>query len=263
MISKPTNYDSINENGLSRKLPMGGYVCIIRKVTDVTDKQYLEIEYDVYEGEYKNIAVDTYEAWGRWNHTFRVYYTEKSLWRLKKFISRLEATNPGFSFDWGNPQCIVNKGIGLIIGYREYYSSKEKLTDEHQDALETMFSDHTILANAGKEVLAEYKRLFQREKELDELARTYGTVTYQNQTIPLCAKPRMRMNAVTGKPEFFSTAVDITSKEYTVVWKCLQNFSPEVSDGSFEDGIDLNSAIVTPYKARGLKEDELSSLMGF
>ena len=125
MISKPTNYDSINENGLSRKLPMGGYVCIIRKVTDVTDKQYLEIEYDVYEGEYKNIAVDTYEAWGRWNHTFRVYYTEKSLWRLKKFISRLEATNPGFSFDWGNPQCIVNKGIGLIIGYREYYSSKD------------------------------------------------------------------------------------------------------------------------------------------
>ena len=125
MIQKPSNYDNINENGASSKLPMGGYVAIIRKVTDVQDKSYLEIEYDIAEGQYKGIAVDAYEAWGRWAHSFRVYYTEKSLWRLKKFISRVEQTNPNFSFDWGNPQCLVNRGIGLVIGYREYYSSKD------------------------------------------------------------------------------------------------------------------------------------------
>lgn len=133
MITKPANYDQINENGLSRKLPMGGYVCIIRKVTDVSDKQYLEIEYDVAEGEYKGIAVDAYEAWGRWGHNFRVYYTEKSLWRLKKFISRVEQTNPNFTFDWNNPQCLVNKGIGLIIGYRQYYSNKDGSLKEALD----------------------------------------------------------------------------------------------------------------------------------
>ncbi len=148
-----------------------------------------------------------------------------------------------------------------LMYYREYYSRKEKLTDEHQEALETI--DHTILANAGKEVLAEYKRLFQREKELEELARTYGTVRYKNEIIPLCAKPRMRMNAVTGKPEFFSTAIDIADKEYTVLWNCTKDFSPEASAGNFLDGIDLDSAVVTPYKTRGMKEDELSSLMGY
>ena len=133
MISKPTNYDSINENGLSRKLPMGGYVCIIRKVEDNQQDQYLNIDYDVIEGEYKGIAVDSYEAWGRWGHSFRVYYTEKSLWRLKKFISRVEQTNPNFTFDWNNVQCLVNKGIGLIIGYRQYYSTKDGSLKEALD----------------------------------------------------------------------------------------------------------------------------------
>lgn len=133
MISRPTNFDTINENGGSRKLPMGAYVCIIRKVTDVTDKEYLQIDYDVAEGAYKGIAVDAYEAWGNWNHSFRVYYTEKSMWRLKKFITRVERTNPNFTFDWANPQCLVNKGIGLVIGYRQYYSTKDGSLKEALD----------------------------------------------------------------------------------------------------------------------------------
>ena len=133
MISKPANFDQINENGASRKLPMGGYVAIIRKVTDVPDKQYLEIEYDVAEGAYKGIAVDTYEAWGRWSHNFRVYYTDKSMWRFKRFITRCEQTNPNFIFSWDNPACLVNKGIGLVIGYRQYYSSKDGSLKEALD----------------------------------------------------------------------------------------------------------------------------------
>lgn len=146
--------------------------------------------------------------------------------------------------------------------YYEYYSCKEKLSDEHQEALGTMFSDHTILANAGKEVLAEYKRLFQREKELDELARTYGTVAYKGKNISLSANPRMRINEATGKPEFFSTAIDITDEEYDVVWKCLPGFTPETAEGSFHRGIDHRSVTVTPYKTRGMKDDEFRSMMG-
>lgn len=128
MISKPSNYDSINENGLSRKLPMGAYVCIIRKVTDTPDDQYLNIEYDVVEGEYKGIGVETYEKWGKWNHSFRAYYTDKSMWRFKRFISRVEQTNPNFTFDW-NPQSLVNKGIGLVIGIRQGWGKDGSLRD--------------------------------------------------------------------------------------------------------------------------------------
>lgn len=125
MISKPQTWDNINENGGNRKLPMGAYVCIIHKVTDVADKQYLQIDYDIAEGVYKGIALDNYEAWGNWNHSFRVYYTDKAMWRLKKFITRVEKTNANFTFNWSKPECLVNKGIGLIIGIRQYYSSKD------------------------------------------------------------------------------------------------------------------------------------------
>lgn len=124
MISKPANFDSINENGASRKLPMGAYVAIIKDVEDVTDKQYLQINYDIAEGAYKGIALDTYEAWGRWSHSFRLYYTEKAMWRFKKFIVRCEKTN-NFTFDWSNPKCLINKGIGLVIGFRQYYSNRD------------------------------------------------------------------------------------------------------------------------------------------
>lgn len=129
MISKPTNYDSLNENGATRKLPMGGYVCIIRKVTDNDEKKYLEIEYEVAEGEYKGIAVDTYEAWGRWSHSFRVYYTDKAMWRFKRFITRTEQTNPNFTFDWNNVNCLVNRGIGLVIGYRQAWGKDGSLKE--------------------------------------------------------------------------------------------------------------------------------------
>lgn len=132
MISKPSNFDAINENGASRKLPMGAYVAIIKDVVDVPDKQYLEINYDIAEGEYKGIALEAYEAWGRWGHSFRLYYTEKAMWRFKKFIVRCEATN-NFTFDWGKPKCLVNKGIGLVIGFRQYYSTKDGSLKEALD----------------------------------------------------------------------------------------------------------------------------------
>ena len=133
MIQKPANFEEINADGMTRRLPMGGYVAQIKKVTDDEAKQFLEIEYDIAEGVYKGIAVDTYEAWGRWSHNFRVYYTDKSMWRFKRFITRCEQTNPNFIFSWDNPACLVNKGIGLVIGYRQYYSSKDGSLKEALD----------------------------------------------------------------------------------------------------------------------------------
>ena len=48
------NYNNIdpNEGGSFGNLPEGGYVCVITKVTDKPDKEYLEIEYDIAEGDF-------------------------------------------------------------------------------------------------------------------------------------------------------------------------------------------------------------------
>lgn len=126
MIAKPSDWNNIStESG--RKLPMGGYVCIVHDVIDHADKQYLEIQFDICEGEYKNIGVEGYEKWGNWGFKFLLFYkSDRGSWQLaplKKFITACEQTNPGFQFDWSNPKCLVKKGFGAVIGVRKYWGT--------------------------------------------------------------------------------------------------------------------------------------------
>lgn len=121
MISRPANWDTIEEStGEFKTLKPGGYVCIIKKATDVPEKNYFEVEYDVAEGPLKGIALDAYEKFGNWNYKFRVYYTNGAMGFLKHFVSCLEKTNRGYTFDW-NVATLAGKGIGLLIGTRQYY----------------------------------------------------------------------------------------------------------------------------------------------
>ncbi len=127
MISKPNNWNDIKASGDTKKLVPGGYVAIIRKVTDVTDKEYLALEYDICEGEYKGYAVDGFERWGNWPLRFIRSYKEKALSMFKGFIEAVESTNPGFTFDWNNPACLTNRGVGIVLGEEEYYNKDNEL----------------------------------------------------------------------------------------------------------------------------------------
>ena len=130
MIKQPTNWKDIKEAGgdFPRLVP-GGYVIAIKKVTDNDKDQFLEIEYDVVEGECKNIAIDAYERFGNWSYKFRVYYRQKSMGFFKRFINAVEHTNPNFTFDFGNPNCLVNRGLGIVVGIRQYYGKDGTLKD--------------------------------------------------------------------------------------------------------------------------------------
>lgn len=129
MIKMPTNWKDIKEAGGDfPRLTPGGYVAIIRKVTDFDKDQYMEIEYDIAEGNCKGIAASAYERFGSWNYKFRVYYREKSLGFFKHFISEVEKTN-NFTFDFGNVNCLVNKGIGIVVGTRQYWGKDGTLKE--------------------------------------------------------------------------------------------------------------------------------------
>lgn len=130
MIAKPSTWETMKEAGGDfPRLTPGGYVGIIRKVNDNEKDQFIEVEYDIAEGDLKNIAVDSYERFGYWGYKFRVYYREKSLGFFKHFISAVEKTNPNFTFDFGNVNCLVKKGIGLVIGTRQYYGKDGTLKE--------------------------------------------------------------------------------------------------------------------------------------
>lgn len=108
------------------RMPAGGYVCIIKSVEDNPAKQYLFIEVDVAEGEYKNYALDTQERAGFWPLRFYRDYNDRALKFFKAFIEAVEGTNNRYKWDW-NEQSLVNKGVGIVFQETEYERKDGKI----------------------------------------------------------------------------------------------------------------------------------------
>lgn len=111
-------------------MPAGGYVCIIKNVEDNAAGQYLFVEVDVAEGEFKNYALDTQERAGFWPLSFYRNYDDKALKFFKSFIEAIEQTNNRYVWDW-NEKSLVNKGIGIVFREEEYVSKKDGKVRTH------------------------------------------------------------------------------------------------------------------------------------
>ena len=118
-MKKINDYENTQAAGEFTRMPAGGYVCIIKKVEDNADREYLHIEFDVAEGPFKNYALDTCERAGFWPLKFNRNYGGKSLKFFKAFIEAIEATNNRFKWDW-DEQKLVNKGLGIVLQEEEY-----------------------------------------------------------------------------------------------------------------------------------------------
>lgn len=118
-----TNIATVQEAGESVKLPAGGYVCKYTKVEDNSDKNYLYMEYDIVEGEFKEYYKKLQERLDFWGGRCYRSYTEKALPMFKRMCSAVTKSNKGFIFD-GNEHAdettLVGKYIGMILGEEEY-----------------------------------------------------------------------------------------------------------------------------------------------
>lgn len=111
-----------------KRLPEGGYVIRITAVEDKDDKEYLNIIYDIAEGEYKDFYSD---EWGKahpFAHNFVRSYKESAFGMFKGFLRALDETN-GTKFDEqaakGLPeQQLVGKLVGVVIGSEEYETNR-------------------------------------------------------------------------------------------------------------------------------------------
>ena len=131
-MKKISGYDKIQESGSFKKLSPGGYVVKILDVTDVPDKEYLKVSFDVCEGkdkdffanEYKN---DTREE-KRWPNagSFVRSYKEKALPMLKGFTTAIENSNKGYTWDFDEKK-LKGKIVGLVLGEEEFLNSSGKL----------------------------------------------------------------------------------------------------------------------------------------
>lgn len=127
---RQVNLENVKEAGDFERLGAGGYVCRIMKVTDVpvnptTGKgDYLQIEYDIAEGDLKDYYKKMEANLKFWGGRFICSYKEKALPMFKRMCSAIAKSNPGFIFDGGrqnaDEQTLVGKLIGLVLGEEEY-----------------------------------------------------------------------------------------------------------------------------------------------
>lgn len=80
------------KSGDFERLPVGGYVCVIKSAKDYPTDEFVEIVYDVAEGQYANFYKDDDD----WIHTTRKYYKGGAAGMFKGFIETLAKDNPNF-----------------------------------------------------------------------------------------------------------------------------------------------------------------------
>ena len=108
-----------------KPLPGGGYVV---KIIDVIDKDeekpYLEIVFDIAEGEYVNYYADEWGVKNAWAHRKRQYYNNASMGVFKGFLKAIDEAN-GTTFvelaETGlNEKLLIGCRFGLVVGLEEY-----------------------------------------------------------------------------------------------------------------------------------------------
>lgn len=135
------NMQNVDAAGGNRPGP-GGYIIRIRRALNKADKQYLEIEYDIAEGDFRGYYEDLNQRRGFWGGTFRRSYKPNALPFFKAFIKTVEECNggaPGLTI--GDYQDIDESKLpglmlGIVYGYEEYVGNdgKVKQRPDHYNA---------------------------------------------------------------------------------------------------------------------------------
>lgn len=144
MINKPKFYDTTEIQAETiKKLKDGMYygsiVNAITREVQLKDRRtkVLTISFDIDEGEFKDYFKLKYEnsKEKRWSCTMDFFLDDeqateeqrkRSTKKLKTFISCVEKSNDGYTFDW-DERSLINKKVGLVFGLREFYSKDNKL----------------------------------------------------------------------------------------------------------------------------------------
>lgn len=117
---KNVNWETVQDE-VRRPVP-GGYAVKITRVEDHEDKEYLLIEWDFAEGEFKGANQEAFAAYGFWPTAFVASYKEKALRFFKGFKTAVEMSNKNYVFR-NDPQSLVGKFMGVVLGEEEYVAN--------------------------------------------------------------------------------------------------------------------------------------------
>lgn len=131
-----SQWDSIQErqDGEFPKPVPGGYIGYIVRYEDVehnpsTGKgEYLRIEWDFAEGEFKLRNRDNFDRFGNWPGygAFNRSYKDAQLPYFKAFKTCLEVSNNGYHFRTDQLDSMKGKKLGIVLGEEEYWNKTKQ-----------------------------------------------------------------------------------------------------------------------------------------
>lgn len=111
-------------DGGFEKLPAGPYVAKIVDMVDNDSKQYVELVFDIAEGEHANFYGD---KWGKehpFAHHIFLSYKDTALGMLKGRLQAIQESNPGFdpfaAWDAGRLDMFAGRILGINLQEEEY-----------------------------------------------------------------------------------------------------------------------------------------------
>jgi len=122
MVDLKWNWDSVESKGNEeyKRLVPGGYVCKITKAENRPEKEYIYLEFDISEGEFKGHGANCIERNGFTPLKMYRSYSEKAAGMFKGFIECVNESNPTQPAWDGDENKLIGKFIGVVLGEEEY-----------------------------------------------------------------------------------------------------------------------------------------------
>jgi hypothetical protein len=122
---KPLNWDNINASGDGfTPLPAGAYVATIVDAIDNEQREYVEVIYDIAEGEHKGYYSDDWGKSHPYAHHFFMSYKDTALGMLKGRLEAIQKSNAGFdpfaAWDAGRLDMLKGRVVGINLQEEEY-----------------------------------------------------------------------------------------------------------------------------------------------
>ena len=192
MIKKPNNWNNVQEFSDRQKLPLGAYVCKVKKaVVQSTDwGDQLCILFDIAEGAFKDFyntdfATSTIED-KKWKGVLKQWLpkddgTEKDEWTKSSFkgmVTSFEKSNAGYQWDW-NEASLAGKMVGIVFRNEEWeYNGK------HGWAVRPLRAISVDSVRNGTFTLPNDKPLKNRDSASAPIPDSYGFTDISSDDIP-------------------------------------------------------------------------------
>lgn len=137
-MRKIDNFEKMKEEGSEEvsfeRLPVGPQIVKIVGIIDEVDKEYLKIEFDIAEGEFKGFFKEQFENFkkddgkDKWPNQGSVIrsYKNTAYQFFTAFIIAIEKSNPKFKWNWDETK-LINKKFVANFAEEEYLGEGNEL----------------------------------------------------------------------------------------------------------------------------------------